>query len=210
MSDNDGEAKTALPAHFNSRECQICFESLGTAEKKRFMPCCGETLCIQCSKKWAKQCAFCRTPETHDPVEIVNRARKRAEAGCAAAQFFLGSCNYDGHYVAQDHTEAARWFRLAADQGNAEAQCNLGNSYCKGEGVVQDDAEAVRWYRLAADQSYVMAQCNLGKCYFNGWGVVADFEVAAQWFKLAAQQGHEGAKADFRIAIGAIKDARSK
>ena len=52
--------------------------------------------------------------------------------------------------VAQDHAEAAKWFRLAAEQGLAQAQFNLGVLYYGGEGVEQNRAEAAKWYRLAA------------------------------------------------------------
>ena len=55
--------------------------------------------------------------------------------------------------MAQDWTEAARYYRLAAEQGVAEAQFHLGCCYERGEGVAQDWAEAVRYYRLAAAQA---------------------------------------------------------
>ena len=42
--------------------------------------------------------------------------RKAAEQGDAAAQCYLGICYQTGQGVAQDYTEALRWFRRAADQ----------------------------------------------------------------------------------------------
>jgi TPR repeat protein len=71
--------------------------------------------------------------------------RARAERGDAAAQYNLGVCYDDGEGVAQDHREAANWYRKSALQGYAEAQFTLGFCYQKGEGVMQDCAEAMNW-----------------------------------------------------------------
>jgi TPR repeat protein len=59
--------------------------------------------------------------------------------------------------VAQDLTEAARYYRLAAEQGFAFAQSNLGHLYSDGEGVAQDFVEAAQLYGLAAAQGQVEA-----------------------------------------------------
>ena len=52
----------------------------------------------------------------------------------ADAQYSLGILYDNGTGVAQDDTEAAKWFRLAADQGYAKAQNNLGVLYERGHG----------------------------------------------------------------------------
>ena len=57
---------------------------------------------------------------------------------------------FKGRGVAQDYSEAARWYRLAADRGNAAAQYNLGISYARGDGVPQDNVLAHMWFNLAA------------------------------------------------------------
>ena len=75
-----------------------------------------------------------------------------AEQGDARAQHRRGVMYRLGRGVAQNNTEAARWYRAAAEQGNARAQTSLGFMYQSGQGVAQDDAEAVRWYRAAAEQ----------------------------------------------------------
>ena len=155
--------KDGASKQYDHGDCPICFESLGYGAK-RFMACCGELLCRGCSAKWTDQCAFCRTPETCDLLEVAKRCRKLAEAGRAIGQHHLGRMYFDGDGVVADVVEAIRWIRLAADQGYADAQTNIGNCYDRGEGVPQDDAEAARWYRLAADQGHVDAQFNLGKC----------------------------------------------
>ncbi len=54
--------------------------------------------------------------------------------------------------MAQDHVEAAKWWRKAAEQGDANAQCSLGMAYDNGTGVPKDSAKAVNWVRKAAEQ----------------------------------------------------------
>jgi len=79
-------------------------------------------------------------------------AEEGAERGNALAQFNLGLHYYDGRGVAQDYTEAVKWFRKAADQGYVEAMHNLGLMYAKGQGVPQDYVEAHKWSDLAASR----------------------------------------------------------
>ena len=64
--------------------------------------------------------------------------------------------------VPQNHTEAARLYRLAADQGHAQAQCNLAAMSLKGTGVPQDHAVAARPLKLAAGQGFQPAREALG------------------------------------------------
>ena len=97
-----------------------------------------------CSNKWSEQCAFCRTPETRDPLEVVKRCRKLAVAGRVIGQYRLGIIYLNGEGVEKDIVEALRWLRLAAAHGYAEAQFNLGICYAAGNGVVQNHAEASR------------------------------------------------------------------
>jgi TPR repeat protein len=63
----------------------------------------------------------------------------------AAVLFNLGYSYEHGEGVAQDSTEAVRYYRLAAEQGHADAQFSLGCCYGQGAGVAQDWAEAVRY-----------------------------------------------------------------
>jgi TPR repeat protein len=98
-----------------------------------------------------------------------------------------------GQGVAQDYTEAARWYRLAAAQGNANAQYGLGIMYAKGLGVDQDDTEAVKWHRLAAAQGHAKAQYGLGIMYRDGKGVSQDDAHAHMWFDLGAASGYADA-----------------
>ena len=103
-------------------ECPICCKLIVVHKCERFMPCCGEVLCKQCSNKWPTTCAFCRTLETYDPVEIVKRCQKLADAGRAIGQLKLGKLYASGYFQGDDHRVvrhrhaarkgAARGFRL--------------------------------------------------------------------------------------------------
>jgi TPR repeat protein len=84
-----------------------------------------------------------------------------ARQGHAGAQFNLGVLYARGRGVAQDFSQAARWYRLAAEHGHALAQCNLGVLYEDGLGVLQNDEEARHWYQKAAAQGNLQAQANL-------------------------------------------------
>ena len=83
--------------------------------------------------------------------------------GNAGAQFNLDILYANGWGVAQDHAEAARWFRRSAENGYDRAQFKLGSYYSVGQGVngrgiTQDSAKAIHWIRLAAEQGKVQAQ----------------------------------------------------
>ena len=99
----------------------------------------------------------------------------------------------NGTGVAQDYSEAVRYFRKAADQGFANAQFNLGNSYRNGDGVAQDCSEAARWYRKAADQGDADAQLSLGALYYFGNGISQDLKLALFFISAAEAQGVEKA-----------------
>src|SRR6266481_5274548 len=101
-----------------------------------------------------------------DYAKALKLARPLAEAGDPRAEAIVGSAYYRGRGVAQNDTEAAKWFRLADDKGNY--------------------AEAARWYRLAAEQGDAQAQYNLGLAYARGEGVTQDVVDAHMWFNLAA------------------------
>jgi uncharacterized protein len=81
--------------------------------------------------------------ERGDDETAVRLIRPLAEQGNAVAEFYLGMMYDAGLGVAQDFTEAAKWYRRAADQGYAEAQLSLGVRYRWGRGVAKDDAEAI-------------------------------------------------------------------
>jgi len=54
------------------------------------------------------------------------------------AQHDLGMVFEQGRGVAQDHAEAARWFRLAAAQADTNSFFWLGRAHQSGRGVARD------------------------------------------------------------------------
>jgi TPR repeat protein len=114
----------------------------------------------------------------------IEKLRKKAEAGDAEAQYFLGSkltFRYD--------KEKINWYRLAAEQGHVLAQFAVGVVYYQGRGVPQDYREAAKWYRKAAEQGFVLAQGELAEMYDKGEGVPEDDQEAVKWYRKAADQG---------------------
>jgi TPR repeat protein len=79
----------------------------------------------------------------------------------AEAQTNLGFMYSTGRGVAQNFTEAVKWYRLAAEQGHAQGQNNLGSKYDKGEGVAQDYARSYMWFSLSAQTGHEEAARNL-------------------------------------------------
>jgi uncharacterized protein len=122
-----------------------------------------------------------------------------AEQGDIIAQYNIASMYDNGQGVAEDKSEAARWYRAAAEQGDVDAQFSLGFMYDYGEGVEQDYGEAVRWYRAAAEQGLSNAQFSLGVMYDYGEGVSEDDVEAVKWYHAAAEQ--DDADAQFNLAV---------
>jgi hypothetical protein len=100
------------------------------------------------------------TPQTDAPSIAI--LEKQAASDDVKAQLRLG-LRYDlGQGVAQDHTQAAEWYRKAAERGNADAQTLLGAAYAGGRGITQDYTQAAVWYSKAAVQGDALAQRFLG------------------------------------------------
>lgn len=137
--------------------------------------------------------------QTGDFAKFISLLRPLAEQGDADAQFSLGKMYDDGWGVAQDHQEAAKWYRLAAEHGNASAQRIQGGMYESGQGVAKDYREAARWYRLAAVQGDIWAQADLGELYAKGRGVAKDYQEAVKWYRLAAGPGNPIAQFDLGV-----------
>jgi hypothetical protein len=78
-----------------------------------------------------------------------NAIKIRAERGDADAQCQMADCYFEGHGVAQDFEESARWMRKAAEQGFVGAQFKLGAYYEEGVGVPKSDLDAYVWSSCA-------------------------------------------------------------
>ena len=144
--------------------------------------------------------------------------KSKAEQGDAKAQLNIGMMYANSYGVAQDKTEAVKWFRKSADQGFAEAQYHLGKCYHEGFGVVADKAEAVRCFTKAANRGFAEAQYHLGNYCMEAsrlpmlykTTLIADLVSAAYekynddmkkkraeavtWYHKAAEQGHVAAQ----------------
>ena len=66
--------------------------------------------------------ASTRQPASTAAAPQAEQALIDANRGDATAQINLAHMYYKGDGVAQDYTEAVKWYRKAADQGNADAQ----------------------------------------------------------------------------------------
>jgi len=76
--------------------------------------------------------------------------RQAAEDGNADAPLHLGAMYFNGHGVALNRDEAARWFHKAAVRGNLEAQHILGVIYWDGHGVTRDYVSSYMWFDIAS------------------------------------------------------------
>ena len=138
------------------------------------------------------------------PAQQTDAARKsfekikaKAEKGDAEAQLNLGLCYDKGEGIAENESEAVKWYRKAAEQNIAKAQFYLGSCYGFGRGVSKDEKEAVIWYRKAAEQNLIPAQYTLGACFALGKGVAKDEMEAVKWYRKAAEQND--AEAQFQM-----------
>jgi len=111
--------------------------------------------------------------------------RQASELGHPAAQNLYATLLANGHGIAQNLTEAIRWWRASATHGNHWAEYNLGYAYSTGRGVSQNDSEAAKWFKLAADGGIEEAAAQLGFFYLMGRGVERNQEKASEYMRRA-------------------------
>jgi uncharacterized protein len=126
-----------------------------------------------------------------DP-DVFESTRALADQGYANAQTSLGFMYGNGEGVAENDTEAVKWFRLAADQGVALAQYALGLMYDNGRGVAQNDVMAYVWWSVSAAQGYEDARKNR--------------DIVSK--KLTAQQRAKGQEIATRCFESGFKDCK--
>lgn len=122
-----------------------------------------------------------------------------AASGNPQALFEIGTRFTEGHGVAADPQEAARWYRMAADRGYPPALYRLGRLYEKGNGVARDLAAAQRLYEAAARAGHAGAMHNLAVLHASGATGSVDYAAAVHWFAEAAEHGV--ADSQFNLAI---------
>jgi TPR repeat protein len=69
-----------------------------------------------------------------------------------------------GRGIAQNVSEAVKYYKLSADQGDPVGQANYGSSLEHGTGIAPNVSEAVKYYKLAADQGHALGQRNYERC----------------------------------------------
>lgn len=84
-------------------------------------------------------------------IEHKDEVVQSAQEGDVVAQYNLAVMYSKGVGVAQDDTEAFKWYSLAAEQGHAMAQYNLGMVYFFGKGIAQDNSAAYKWVMIASE-----------------------------------------------------------
>jgi len=156
-------------------DCPICFlrlPYLGTGSI--YMICCGKTICSGCfnaplydnqgNEVDNEKCPFCRTPWPTTDEVIINRLKKRIEAGDARAIYNIGVFYRDGkNGYPVDHTKALEFFHRAGELGHAISYACIGYEYDEfNRGVGVDKKKATHYYELAAMGGEVVARYNLG------------------------------------------------
>ena len=110
--------------------------------------------------------------------------REKAEAGDAAAQWWLGASYQYGVGAEKNHRQALHWYRLAARQGSQPAQDML--QALSGQARERQLEQHLLEH---AEQGAAQAQYEVGRRFWNGDGVDQDHKQAADWFDRAARQG---------------------
>ena len=110
--------------------------------------------------------------------------REKAEAGDAAAQWWLGASYQYGVGAEKNHRQALHWYRLAARQGSQPAQDML--QALSGQARERQLEQHLLEH---AEQGDAQAQYEVGRRFLNGDGVDQDHKQAADWFDRAARQG---------------------
>ena len=110
--------------------------------------------------------------------------REKAEAGDAAAQWWLGASYQYGVGAEKNHRQALHWYRLAARQGSQPAQDML--QALSGQARERQLEQQLLEH---AEQGDAQAQYEVGRRFWNGDGMDQDHKQAANWFDRAARQG---------------------
>ena len=156
-------------------DCPICMLPLPWLDTgSRYSSCCGKETCNGCVLAVVlrdmdeQKCAFCRTPAPDSDQEVIERIKKRIDAGDAEAIFSLGICYCKGSRgLPQDHEKALELWHQAGELGNAKAYNNIGHAYHTGEGVERDNKKATHYLELAAMQGSVYSRQDLGSFEFH-------------------------------------------
>ncbi len=115
--------------------------------------------------------------------------RAAASRGEPAAAFEIAVRYAEGHGVAVNYGEAAKWYERAAQKGIVPAMFRLGTILEKGMNGKKDIDAARRYYVLAAERGNAKAMHNLAVLDADGGGKGPNYKSAAVWFRKAADHG---------------------
>ena len=202
-------------------DCDICMIPLPTFQSGMFYhACCGKIICNGCSfayttsgvkeailkgksqeeaisKGMKTACPFCRSPEPSSDKELVERNKKRVDAGDVHAIFEHG-CNYAKGEAGlpQDMDKALEFWQRAADLGHADANYNIGYNYFHGQGgLSRDIVKAKKYWVQSAIGGNMFARHNLAM--FEGQA--GNTEKAVKHYLIAVSFGDE-------ISLNKIKE----
>jgi len=158
-------------------DCPICFLRIPSLETgAKYMSCCGKVVCSGCSYApifddqgnmcdidKQNECPFCRAMAPETDEEIIERIKKRVEAGDAEAIYNLGNYYSAGMYgLRKNHAKALELWHQAGELGYTTAFTSVGCAYNSGEGVEVDKKQAKYYCELSAIGGNVNARYNLG------------------------------------------------
>ena len=123
-----------------------------------------------------------------------------AGAGQTEAMNSLGLMYALGHGVAQDHSEAMKWWIKAAENGSVAAMSNIATTYYTGLGVEQSYPDAAKWFQLAAGKGDANSMNTLAVMYAQGLGVARNRPNAIKLFEQSSYLGSSTAM----INLGAL------
>ena len=136
--------------------------------------------------------------------------QRRAEAGDAEAQAWIGAFYANGTGVVPSLPTAFAWYMRAAEQGHIQAATNVGAMLAMGQGIAQDRLAGLGWLERAAAAGDAMARYNLATLYAKGDGVPQDSGRAVELYRQAAETGHYPSQARlghlYAVGVGVDKD----
>ena len=174
-------------------DCPICFLLLPNMGGRRYMACCGKTICSGCCHApvfdnhgniiVGKKCPFCRTSFPTSEEEVLKRLKKRTEVGDTYAFYMMGCHYYVGEYgLPQNSAKTVECWH----KGGKFGYNNIGKVYYNGEGVGRDEKMASHYYELAAIEGNVTARYNLGTNEYNA----GNHDRALKHYMIAVKGGH--------------------
>lgn len=124
-----------------------------------------------------------------DEARSLELMHMSAEAGFAAAQYWLYRAYQAGDFVEADAALALYWLQEAARRHYSEAQWELGMELVTGNNIEADPARAVGFFQLAALSGNPRGMTSLAVMYATGNGVGQNYATALAWYGEAAELG---------------------